>query len=177
MSRCKKVKEKRPSPFLFLLILSPNYINMKFSLLCLVTAILAFGCKQKTVDVSKDAEEIMNVDREFSEMSRQQGMKKAFLYYADSSVVLLRPDYFPIKGNDAIDFLQNINDSSFTLTWEPDNAMMALSGDMGYTYGLYTYQTADTTIQGTYVSIWQKQADGSWKYTLDSGNPGVGKNK
>jgi ketosteroid isomerase-like protein len=110
-------------------------------------------------------------------MSQRDGMKKAFIQYADSAVVLLRPGYFPIRGNDAIEYLQNINDSAFTLTWSPENAEMALSGDLGYTYGLYTYQTADTTFQGTYVSIWQKQANGSWKYILDTGNPGVGKNK
>jgi ketosteroid isomerase-like protein len=150
---------------------------MKQIMASLVAMILVLSCKQKTVDVTKDAEEIMKVDREFSAMSQTEGMKKAFLHYADSAVVLLRSGYFPMRGKDAIEYLQNINDSSFTLTWSPDNAVMALSGDLGYTYGLYTYQSPDTTMQGTYVSIWQKQADGSWKYILDTGNPGVGKNK
>jgi len=146
-------------------------------MICLFTGLIAFSCNTKTVDVSKESEAIMNTDRAFSEMSKKEGMKKAFLHYADSAVVLLRPDYFPIKGQDAFEFLQNINDSAFTLTWTPDNAGMAISKDLGYTYGIYTYQTKDTTFQGTYVSIWQKQADGSWKYILDTGNPGVGKNK
>ncbi len=145
-------------------------------MICLLAGIV-LSCRQKTVDVTRDAEEIMKTDREFSENTQREGMKKAFIQYADSAVVLLRPGYFPIKGKDAFEYLQNINDSSFTLTWSPENAVMALSGDLGYTYGLYTYQTQDTTFQGTYVSIWQKQADGGWKYILDTGNPGVGQNK
>jgi ketosteroid isomerase-like protein len=150
---------------------------MKQIMASLVAMIIVLSCKQKTVDVTHDAEEIMKTDREFSQMSQREGMKKAFIYYADSAVVLLRSGYFPMHGTDAMEYLQNINDSAFTLTWSPENAVMALSGDLGYTYGLYTYQASDTTFQGTYVSIWQKQADGNWKYILDTGNPGVGKNK
>ena len=151
---------------------------MKKITTCLLAGLIAFSCSNpKTVDVSKDAEAIMNADRAFSEMSKKQGMKKAFLQYADSAAVLLRAGYLPLRGNTAFEYLQNINDTVFTLDWTPENAIMALSGDLGYTYGIYTYQDRDTTYQGTYVSIWQKQADGNWKYILDSGNSGVGKNK
>ena len=145
---------------------------------CILAGMMTVSCNnQKTVDVSKDADAIMQADRAFSEMSKKKGMRSAFIQYADSATVLLRAGYFPIKGKDAFEHLQNINDSVFTLSWTPENAGMALSGDMGYTYGIYTFQDKDTTFQGTYVSIWQKQADGSWKYILESGNPGVGKNK
>jgi ketosteroid isomerase-like protein len=27
--------------------------------------------------------------------------------------------------------------------------------------------------QGKYVTIWKKQADGSWKFVLDGGNEGI----
>ena len=179
MSRCKKVKEKRPSPFLFcppLITFPVNSEKMKKIAAILLAGITIFSCKnQRTVDVSKDAETIMNADRAFSDMSKEKGMRSAFLHYADSAAVLLRSGHFPLKGSDAMEYLQNINDSVFTLTWSPENAVMALSGDLGYTYGIYTMADKDTTIRGTYVSIWQKQADGSWKYILDSGNPGVGK--
>ena len=151
---------------------------MKNILICLLSGTIVTACNNvKTVDVSRDAEAIMNADRAFSEMSKQKGMKAAFLEYADSSAVLLRANHFPMKGKDAFEFLQNINDSTFTLTWSPENAGMAISGDMGYTYGIYTYQDKDTLSQGTYVSIWQKQADGSWKYVLDTGNEGLGEKK
>jgi hypothetical protein len=46
---------------------------------------------------------------------------------------------------------------------------------MGYTYGIYTLIVNDSAYKGTYVTIWQKQADGTWKFVLDTGNEGVGK--
>ena len=144
----------------------------------IVAGMIVFSCSnQKTVDVSPDAEAIMNADRAIFRTFKKPGMKAAFMQYADSAAVLLRAGYFPIVGNDVMEYLQNINDSAFTLSRSPENAGMAISGDLGYTYGIYTYQAKDTSYQGTYVSIWQRQADGSWKYILDSGNPGIGKNK
>ena len=118
-----------------------------------------------------------NADIAFSDLSRQNGMKAAFLHYIDSSGVLLRPGHFPIVGKDAQEYLQKINDSSFSLTWKPQSAELAASGDLGYTYVLYTYHDKDTSFGGTYVSIWKKQADGSWKFVLDTGNPGVDSKK
>ena len=101
-------------------------------------------------------------------------MRKAFVQYIDSNGVLLRPGHYPIVGKEALEYLKQAVDSSFTLTWEPQEAIVAESGELGYTYGLYNFTDKDTSFQGTYVSIWRKQADGNWKYVLDSGNPGVG---
>ena len=106
----------------------------------------------------------------------QQGMKKAFLQYISKEGVLLRPGYLPIVGADAIDYLSQVNDTAFKISWVPTHGEIANSGELGYTYGVYTLATADTTLKGTYVSIWKKQADGEWKFVLDSGNEGVGSN-
>jgi len=104
-------------------------------------------------------------------------MKKAFLEFADDSVVLVRKDAWPIIGRKDLEqsFLQ-LNDSVFTLSWEPLNAYMAEAGDMGYTYGIFTMKikASGQESRGTYVSIWKKQTDGSWKYVLDCGNEGLG---
>ena len=120
--------------------------------------------------------EMMNADREFSKMSAEKGMKNAFIEYLDSNGVLLRANRLPIAGADAIDFLIQQNDTDYTLTWEPRNGTVAQSGELGYTYGIYALRPSrkDTIIYGTYVSIWKKQKDGSWKYVLDSGNEGIG---
>jgi ketosteroid isomerase-like protein len=61
----------------------------------------------------------------------------------------------------------------FVLTWEPLKA--DASGDLGYTFGNWARKSktaagSDTTVYGNYVSIWKRQADGSWKYVFDSGN-------
>lgn len=117
---------------------------------------------------------MMKTDREFSDLSRQKGMKHAFIEYIDNEGTLLRPDHLPIVGADAIDFLSQVNDSSFTLTWAPKAAHVSKSGDLGYTYGVYNLNLPDTILKGTYVSIWKKQKDGKWKFVLDTGNEGLG---
>lgn len=118
---------------------------------------------------------MMAADREFSDLSKEKGMKYAFMEYLDSNGILLRPNEMPIIGADAIDYLSQLSDSSYTLTWEPRDGMVAQSGELGYTYGTYALKPTgkDTLIKGTYVSIWKKQADGKWKYVLDSGNEGL----
>ncbi len=119
---------------------------------------------------------MMDADRAFSKMSEEKGMKNAFLEYIDSNGVLLRPNHLPIVGADAIDYLIQQNDSTYTLKWEPRNGTVAHSGELGYTYGIYALKPTDkdTIIYGTYVSIWKKDSKGNWKYVLDSGNEGVG---
>ncbi|MEP7254803.1 MAG: hypothetical protein ABI666_03450 [Ferruginibacter sp.] len=119
---------------------------------------------------------MMQADRAFSKMSEEKGMKNAFLEYIDSNGVLLRSNHLPIAGADAIDYLIQQNDSSYTLKWEPRNGSVAHSGELGYTYGIYALKPnlKDTIIYGTYVSIWKKDSKGNWKYVLDSGNEGIG---
>lgn len=137
--------------------------------------LMSFSCDQqvKIVEKSASADEILKADVAFSDMSRQVGMKKAFLEYIDDEGVLLRKDHMPIVGADAIDFLSSINDSGFTMTWQPSKAEIASSGDLGFTYGIYQLKAQDTVYKGTYVSIWKKQSNGSWKFVLDSGNEGI----
>lgn len=119
---------------------------------------------------------LMDADKAFSKLSVEKGMKQAFLEYIDSNGVLLRDDHYPLLGADAIDYLIQQNDSAFTMGWEPRGGAVAHSGELGYTYGIYALKpsTQDTTIYGTYVSIWKKQKDGNWKFILDSGNEGLG---
>jgi len=132
------------------------------------------GCSKAKKNTSALAkEEIIKADEDFSSMSRKQGMKKAFLEYIDDDGILLRPNHLPIVGADAIDFLSQAADTSYTLTWKPFAAEASASGDLGFTYGVYSIVLADTTLAGTYVSIWKKQINGKWKFVLDTGNEGI----
>ena len=118
---------------------------------------------------------LLNTDKAFSEMSVKKGMKAAFIEFIDSNGVLLRQNHMPIIGANAIDFLIAQNDTAFVMNWQPQQAVVAKAADMGYTYGVYALHpnSMDTVIYGTYVSIWKKQEDGSWKFVLDSGNEGI----
>lgn len=137
-----------------------------------------FSCRQKDAKpiVAPDKNEVLNADIEFSRLSEAKGMKAAFIEYIDSNGVLLRPNEMPIIGANAIDYLIQQNDTGYSLTWQPNGGDISLSGDLGYTYGIYAMRmsTKDTVIYGTYTSIWKKQQDGKWKFVLDTGNEGVG---
>ncbi len=122
-------------------------------------------------------DEIIEADLAFSDMSKQSGMKNAFIDYVDNEGVLLRPDHLPVKGADAIDFLSQVNDTSYKVSWVPEGAQIAKSGDMGFTYGVYTLEGEDTTLKGTYVNIWKKQADGKWKFVMNTNNEGISPEK
>ncbi len=140
---------------------------------------LAVGCTSKKADPINLVEEkiaVLKTDKSFSDMSEAKGMKAAFIEYIDSNGVLLKPGYLPIVGADAIDYLLRQEDDAYTLNWQPQNAFVAASADLAYSYGVYALHPtqADTVIYGTYVSIWKKQSDGRWKFVLDTGNNGIG---
>ncbi len=137
------------------------------------------SCKEAPKPVVKKASvnEIINADLAFSEMSKQSGMKNAFIDYIDDEGILLRPDHEPVKGADAIDFLSQVNDTSYTVSWVPEGAQIAKSGDLGFTYGTYTLEGKGKTLKGTYVNIWKKQADGTWKFVMNTSNEGISPEK
>lgn len=148
--------------------------NITSSAILLFSTLIVFiSCdlQNQTTKVTS-INDIMNADMAFSDMSRQVGMKKAFLQYIDNEGTLLRPGRPPIVGADAIDYLSMLSDTAYTLSWKPAHAEIAKSGDLGYTYGTYLLILEDTTLTGTYVNIWKKENDGEWKFVLNSNNPG-----
>lgn len=144
----------------------------------IVAAIISMGitaCDQLNLNTETkgiSTAELIQVDREFSSMSQRVGMRKAFLHYMADEAVLLRPGYMPIIGADAIEFLSQINDTAYTITWNPMEGGIAKSGDLGYTYGTYEVSLMDTTVEGTYVNIWRRK-HGQWRFVLETGNKGI----
>jgi ketosteroid isomerase-like protein len=119
---------------------------------------------------------LLKTDREFSAMSEKEGMFRAFLSYIAEDGVILRDNSYPEKGKESLlARFEGRTDTTFVLTWEPLFEMISESGDLGYTYGIHKNLDKSTGVvsSGTYVTIWQKQADGSWRFVLDSGTQGL----
>jgi len=150
-----------------------------FRVLVMLSMVYISACKTKTN--MDDTTQLADTDRYYSNLSVNEGMNAAFLAMFDSAGVMLKANHKPIEGHKAIEeILMNQNDSLFTLSWEPLFAKVATSGDLGYTYGTYkVIDKAGDTIsgEGTYTTIWHKNSNGKWKALLDTGNPGLGKNK
>ena len=119
---------------------------------------------------------LLQTDRDFSAMSEKEGMFKAFLFYVAEDGVILRDNSFPSKGKETLkEHFSGKSDTSFVLSWDPLYEKISESGELGYTYGLHTSldkATGEIT-RGTYITIWQKQTDRSWKFVLDTGTQGL----
>jgi ketosteroid isomerase-like protein len=139
--------------------------------------LLLLSCtrKKEIKDTTEQRAEMIAAEISFSEMSKTKGTKAALMQFIDSNGVLLRPNSFPLVGADAIDFISQSNDSAYTMIWQPKGGNIAASGELGYTFGVYSVipKNNDSAMHGTYVNVWKKQPDGSWKLLLDSGNEGI----
>jgi len=72
-------------------------------------------------------------------------------------------------------FLANPDNS---LRWTPLLQEVSNDATLGYTVGRYrlSAKTAEGKAvfeEGKYLSVWRKQADGTWKIAVDLGNPGL----
>jgi ketosteroid isomerase-like protein len=136
--------------------------------------ILILSCTKSGKDNSTGI--LLKTDSDFSEMSVKKGMFNAFLFYIAEDGVILRDNSFPSKGKQALsERFSGKSDTSFVLSWEPLFEKISASGELGYTYGLHSTLDKATgqVTKGTYLTIWQKQADGSWKFVLDTGTQGL----
>jgi hypothetical protein len=149
----------------------------KFAFFLMALFVFIESCStKKPMDNSVDNTFLLiDTDRSFSRLSEQKGLKTALIQFMDNKGVLLRPYSLPIVGGQAIHYVSQLNDSSYTMTWEPKGGTVALSGELGYTYGLYSVKPhdMDTVLYGTYVSVWKRQSDGNWKFVLESQNEGI----
>lgn len=148
---------------------------MRAIILLLFVSFTMFSCqstKTETVDVAKSKAEILQVEKDFQKMATEKGIREAFLFYAAENVAMSRFNLI-YKGKKQVnlyfDYVK-INDAQ--LTWTPDFVDVSSSGDLGYTYGKYTYTHKDSTgkvieSKGAFHTVWKKQADGNWKFVWD----------
>lgn len=147
--------------------------------LAFITGIAGILLQCSTSVTGNGKEEIINADKTFSALSKEKGMKHAFLQYAAQDVVMLRENSFPQKGKNAMkERFRTFSDTGFVLIWEPLFADVAASGELGYSYGTYTSTSKDvegrpTVEKGTYATVWKKDLRGDWKFVLDTGNEGL----
>jgi ketosteroid isomerase-like protein len=75
-----------------------------------------------------------------------------------------------IEGREAIQtrFEDDIfSRKAFGLTWAPQRAEVSITGDLGYSVGRYRVNSmdssgAESSVMGSYVTIWRRQADSTW---------------
>ena len=154
--------ETTTKQFVFLIIISVFFTN----------------CNMQTT-LEQEKEKILQTDIDFSNRSVEVGNHRAFLEYASPDVVLLKPNSYPIVGKEAMKQLYSeLSDTSYRLTWKPSYAKVSKSADLGYTFGIFLLEITrgeqkGQSLQGTFCTIWEKNAKGEWRFVLDTGNSGL----
>ena len=121
---------------------------------------------------------LMAADKAFNAMAQKDGVAAAFAAYAALDARMFRGEAKPTSGPAEIKALMEMQyGHGGTLTWTPTEAVSSADGTVGFTHGRWTYTSPAVdgakpeTGMGSYVTIWGRQADGSYKYTVDIGNP------
>jgi ketosteroid isomerase-like protein len=120
------------------------------------------------------AAEVKQADRDFCKATRKKGLEGWVSFFAEDAVISqfkppaqgregVRKAYEPLFASRDLDF-----------QWTPQHAEVFPAGNLGYTTGRYTlaYTGHDGTHvkqTGSYLTVWRKQADGSWKVIADFG--------
>jgi uncharacterized protein (TIGR02246 family) len=113
---------------------------------------------------------------DWSKAAQAKDVNKAVSFYADDAMQF--DDKGPlVKGKDNIrtGWEQMLAMPGPGLTFATTGVEVARSGDLAYEYGTYDFATKDkkgeiTDEKGKYVTVWKKQADGSWKVAADIDN-------
>jgi ketosteroid isomerase-like protein len=154
-------------------------ISAPLSLVIFLAMSLA-SCQMKTevkVDSKAEAEKLMQISRAWSKAAVSRNLEETLKYWADDAVIISagEPD---LKGKDAIRKMVEggFNDPGFEISWEPLSADVSQSGDLGYLLEESKITLKDSlgnvqTERFKSVTIWKKDAQGTWKNVVDVMSP------
>lgn len=123
-----------------------------------------------------EREALMQTSRDWAAAVAAGDFERALTYWTDDAIVLA-PDAPAIVGKAAIrDFIrQAASMPGFSITWRPELAVTSKEGDMAYMVEANATTLTDASGQlqtqfGKAVTVWRKQADGTWKCVIDTWN-------
>ena len=143
-------------------------------------ALIATACNQTANTHDADVQALKDVETQWNQDYVAKDPDKLVGHYADDAV-LIAPGGPATIGKDAIRsaLKQMVSDPTMTLKFQASKVDAASSGDMGYTQGSYTLTLTDPVSKqlindhGSYVTVYRKQADGTWKAVSDIASSAV----
>jgi ketosteroid isomerase-like protein len=138
--------------------------------------LVALGCagstEEPSVDLEAERQALMDADQAWFES--YENVDEFMTFVAAEATFM--PAGSPADGAESFrTWWEQVHSiPGFNLVWQTTSAEVAEAGDIGYTLGTYELNmeqdgTAMVTV-GKYVTIWKKQADGSWKVVVDCFN-------
>lgn len=110
---------------------------------------------------------VVEAERTFRADVARLGVRDGFIKHFAADGVLFRPG--PVN---ALEYLRAQESQPGLLEWEPEFASVAVSNDLGFTTGPWTYRPgeADSVVaSGFYATVWRRDANGVWRVAIDHG--------
>lgn len=130
---------------------------------------LATGCSSDTS--AADAKTVQARNEMWSKAASVKDSASFATFYADDATVMI-PNEPAFKGMKDIQAVMTpmMQDPNFKMSFTTDK--VEVSGVLGYTQGAYSLTTTARDgkpheDKGKYLTVWKKQADGSWKALED----------
>jgi ketosteroid isomerase-like protein len=123
-----------------------------------------------------EPEALMQTSREWTAAVAAGDIERALAYWTDDAIVL-PPDQPAVVGKVAIrEFVRQATSiPGFSITWEPELAMLSNDGDMAYMVerNKVTFNDPAGDLQtqhGKAVTVWRRQPDRAWRCVVDTWN-------
>jgi len=125
-----------------------------------------------TIRAQTPLQVMVQTEQAFSRMAAEKDTRDAFMAFIADDGLLFRPT--AVNGKQWMrEHPVPPSDKHPLLAWQPAFAGMAAAGDLGFTTGPWEFKAdvKDETPSGYghFVTLWKKQADGSWKFVVDLG--------
>lgn len=138
-------------------------------------ALLVAAC-QPAIDLEAERAALLHADESWAAAAEASDLERVFPFWTDDAVIY-PPVGRPVAGIEAIRpfVLEWRSRPGYSLSWRPAGAEVSGTADVGYSFGTWR-RTLDgpdgnpVVTTGSYVSVWRKQADGSWKCAIEISN-------
>jgi ketosteroid isomerase-like protein len=141
-------------------------MKRRFLLSIILFSLAYAAAAQEKAQSALDA--MVEAERRFCRAAVENGIRDAFIANLADDATLFRP--YAVAGKK---WMIDHPAAGGLLTWEPIFADVSRAGDFGYTTGPWEFRRTGPddkeVAHGNFITVWKKQADGSWKATVDVG--------
>ena len=153
---------------------------LKFIVATSVAATLLAGCdtyeKPNTAQIEQ---QILAQEEKWNQAYARRDGEALASFFADDAAMAY-PGEQLVRGKQPIREASQAfaQDPNLNVTFRANKVQVAKSGDLAYARGQYMLTSTDPSTdqpqssRGYYLTVWQKQADGSWKAVEDFITPG-----
>ncbi len=149
-------------------------------LFAVIVCVVGCATKKKHVPLhvyGDPVQQLMETDLAFAQESANAGAAQAFSHYTDAASIRVTASGPLVQGSEQFRQAAQQMPAGSVLVWAPREARVALSGDLGWTWGEYEFRPAPGTgevTRGRYLTVWHRSGDGSWRISADIGTEAGG---